>query len=129
MLDTNIVSHAIRGNEKVLSRLTEEPPQRFCISSITAGELLFGIAKRPQAVNLAKAVNELLLRLEILAWDEFVCPVYGTLRADLELGGKSLASLDTLIAAHALCSESVLVTNDQAFKNVPGLQVEDWLGD
>lgn len=73
MLDTNIVSYAIRGNKKVLRRLTGFPPQSVCVSSITAGELIFGLAKRPEATRLAIAVNELLLRLVVLAWDESVC--------------------------------------------------------
>ena len=127
MLDTNIVSYAIRGNKKVLQRLIELPPQSVCVSSITAGELLFGLAKRPSATRLATAVNELLLRLVVLGWDESVCPVYGEQRASLEVCGKNLASLDMLIAAHALSIGAVLVTNDKAFGQVRGLVIENWL--
>jgi tRNA(fMet)-specific endonuclease VapC len=34
--------------------------------------------------------------------------------------------MDTLIAAHALAIGAALVTNDQAFRDVPGLTVEYW---
>ncbi|MBD4137303.1 PIN domain-containing protein, partial [Xanthomonas citri pv. citri] len=51
---------------------------------------------------------------------------YGSVRADLEKQGKALGSLDMLIAAHALETDSVLVTNDAAFSRVVGLTVEDW---
>ncbi|MCF6312512.1 MAG: type II toxin-antitoxin system VapC family toxin [Verrucomicrobiales bacterium] len=127
MLDTNIVSYAIRGNEKVLQRLIDLPPQRVCVSSITTGELLFGLAKRPEATRLAIAVHELLLRLVTLPWDESVCSVYGEQRAIMEASGKKMASLDMLIAAHALSIGVVLVTNDEAFAQVRGLATENWL--
>ena len=44
----------------------------------------------------------------------------------MERGGKSLAPLDMLIAAHALEAGATLVSNDRAFRHVPGLTVEDW---
>jgi tRNA(fMet)-specific endonuclease VapC len=34
-----------------------------CISAITAGELAFGLAKRPQATSLKAAVDEFLRRV------------------------------------------------------------------
>jgi tRNA(fMet)-specific endonuclease VapC len=34
--------------------------------------------------------------------------------------------LDMLIAAQALAINAVLVTNDRAFRHVPGLTIEDW---
>ena len=40
--------------------------------------------------------------------------------------GRVLAPLDMLIAAHALSENAVLVTNDQAFRRMAGLKIEDW---
>jgi tRNA(fMet)-specific endonuclease VapC len=34
--------------------------------------------------------------------------------------------MDLLIGAHALSIDAVLVTNDRAFTQLPGLTVEDW---
>jgi tRNA(fMet)-specific endonuclease VapC len=34
--------------------------------------------------------------------------------------------MDLLIGAHALSIDAVLVTNDRAFAQLPGLAVEDW---
>jgi tRNA(fMet)-specific endonuclease VapC len=48
------------------------------------------------------------------------------LRADLERLGRILAPLELAIATHALDVGAVLVTNDRAFGQVTGLQVEDW---
>jgi tRNA(fMet)-specific endonuclease VapC len=37
-----------------------------------------------------------------------------------------IAPLDLLIAAHALSVDAVLVTNDQAFRQIDRLLLEDW---
>jgi tRNA(fMet)-specific endonuclease VapC len=44
----------------------------------------------------------------------------------MERAVKSLAPLDMLIAAHALEAGATLVTNDRAFRHVPGLETADW---
>lgn len=41
--------------------------------------------------------------------------------------GKALQPLDMLIAAHALEAGATLVSSDRAFRQVPGLAVEDWM--
>ncbi len=126
MLDTNMVSHLIKAHPAVARRVVAAPMASLCISAITAGELLFGLAKRPDAKRLHKAVRELLRRVDALPWNSALAERYGTVRADLERKGKSLAPLDLLIATHALGVGAVLVTNDRAFAQVADLPVEDW---
>jgi tRNA(fMet)-specific endonuclease VapC len=128
MLDTNAASQAIRAHPAVLAQLTSKPLSDVCISAITRGELLFGVARRPQAVRLGRAVSEFLLRVEALPWTGDVADRYGALRADQESRGLSLAPLDLLIAAHAMNAGATLVTGDRAFAHVPGLTVVDWQG-
>ncbi|BAO27943.1 nucleic acid-binding protein [Sulfuritalea hydrogenivorans sk43H] len=124
MLDTNTVSHLIKAHPAVIRRVLAAPMASLCISAITEGELLFGLAKRPGAKRLHIAVRELLLRLDVLPWNS--AEHYGMARAEMEAQGRILASLDLLIAAHALSVGAVLVTNDRAFRQVGGLQLEDW---
>lgn len=124
MLDTNTVSHLIKSHPAVTRRVLAAPMASLCISAITEGELLFGLAKRPEAKRLHAAVRELLLRLDVLPWNS--AEHYGMARAEMEAQGRILAPLDLLIAAHALSVGAVLVTNDRAFRQVGGLQLEDW---
>jgi len=126
MLDTNTVSHLIKEHPAVARRVVAAPMASLCVSAITEGELLFGLAKRPDAKRLHLAAREFLRRVDVLPWNSAVAQHYGTVRADRERQGKILAPLDLLIATHALSVGAVLVTNDQAFGQVADLHVEDW---
>ena len=47
MLDANMVRHTIKRQPQAIARLLEVPMHSVCISAVTAGELAFGLAKRP----------------------------------------------------------------------------------
>lgn len=126
MLDTNTLSYLVQGNPAVAQRVVATPMATLCMSSITEGELLFGLAKRPAARKLHAVVQELLRRVDVLPWDHTAAERYGVIRAEMTTRGKILAPLDLLIATHALSIGAVLVTSDKAFAQVPGLSVEDW---
>lgn len=126
MLDTNFVSDLIQQRPKTLARVTSRAVGSLCISAITAGEIRFGLAKRPANRVLHDAVAELLLRVDILPWDRETAIVYGDLRSAMSLKGLVLSPMDMLIAAHAVVAGTPLVTRDRAFRQVQGLVVEDW---
>ncbi|MFZ0773366.1 MAG: type II toxin-antitoxin system VapC family toxin [Candidatus Sulfotelmatobacter sp.] len=127
LLDTNIASYVIKGNfPRVRERLLKVPIGEAGISVITEAELRFGVARLPQAARLGMAVEEFLLRVEVLAWDSAVAQHYARLRAALEANGEPMGNLDLMIAAQALAAEAILVTNDRVFRRVKGLKVEDW---
>lgn len=126
MLDTNIVSQLLREHPQVLDRVLATPMESLCISSITEGELLFGLANNPANLKLKSAVQELLRRVDSLAWDSVSARKYGEVRAQMQKQGKSMGNLDLLIAAHAIGIEAILVTNDQAMFQVPNIMIEDW---
>jgi tRNA(fMet)-specific endonuclease VapC len=126
MLDTNTVSHLLKKHPAVARRVVAAPITALCISAITQGELLFGLAKRPGARALHDAVWEFLRRVDVLPWDATTAPVYGTVRAATQRKGRVLAPMDLLIGAHALTIDAILVTNDRVFGQLPGLSIEDW---
>jgi tRNA(fMet)-specific endonuclease VapC len=128
LLDTNIVSHAIKGDiPAVRQRLAQVPMHHLAVSAVTQAELLYGVAKRGHPVGLATRLHEFLIRVEILAWSPDVARVYGDLRAACEAAGVTLATMDMMIAAHAKAAAAILVTRDRAFSRIPGgLELEDW---
>ncbi len=126
MLDTNIVSHLLRNHPAASARLVKLPITAVCISVITQAELLFGLARRPEAKALHKVVGEFLRRVDVLPWDSTVAPAYANARATLERGGHVIAPMDLLIGSHALAVGAVLVTSDRAFAQLTELTIEDW---
>jgi tRNA(fMet)-specific endonuclease VapC len=126
LLDTNTVSHLIKRHPRVTQRLLALPMHSICISAITAGELAFGLAKRPQAIALKAAVDEFLRHVEVLPWDDGVAQTYGELRAQLQSQGTPLGALDMQIAAHAVSINATLVSSDQAFLQIKNMDLEDW---
>jgi len=127
LLDTNTVSYIIRGNRpRVRERLLRVAMAEVGISVITEAELLFGLARRPDATRLKTVVEEFLLRVEVLPWDSAAAQQYARIRATPEGGGEPMGNLDLMIAAQALGSGLVLVTSDAVFRRVKGLKIEDW---
>ncbi|MDP4623440.1 MAG: type II toxin-antitoxin system VapC family toxin [Hydrogenophaga sp.] len=127
LLDTNTVSHLIKRHPQAIQRLLAVPMHSVGISAITAGELAFGLAKRPEAVALRAAVHEFLRRVDVLPWDADVAQTYGQLRAQVQSEGIGLSALDMQIAAHALHVQAILVSSDQAFGRLTQLKHENWL--
>jgi tRNA(fMet)-specific endonuclease VapC len=127
LLDTNTASYVIKGNiPRVRERLLKVPMAQLAISTVTEAELLFGVARKPEATQLKIAVEEFLLRVEALPWDSTAARHYADVRAALERSGAPMGNLDMMIAAHALAVEAVLVTNDHAFRKLSRLKVENW---
>jgi tRNA(fMet)-specific endonuclease VapC len=127
LLDTNTVSYIIKGNRpRVRERLLRVPMAEVGISVITEAELLFGLARRPDATRLRTVVEEFLLRVEVLPWDSDAAQQYSKIRAMLEGIGEPMGNLDLMIAAQALASDLVLVSSDAVFRRVKGLKIEDW---
>ena len=127
LLDTNTASYILKGNiPQVRERLAKVPVTQVGISVVTEAELRFGVVRRPEARGLKIAVEQFLLRVEILPWDSRAARSYANLRAALERAGLPMGNLDMMIAAQALATNAALVTNDHAFGRVKRLKIEDW---
>jgi tRNA(fMet)-specific endonuclease VapC len=129
LLDTNVISHIMQGRDALLlARLTQVPVGQAVISSITLAELEYGLNRKGQPVRLRNALTQVLLRMDVLPWDEAVATCYGELCATLETQGINLSDFDMMIAAHAVAVNATLVSRDKAFAQVPGerLSLEIW---
>lgn len=129
LLDTNIVSHIMQGRDvALLTRLSAVPVGDVVISSVTLGELEYGLHRKGQPPpKLRNALTQVLLCMDVLPWNEAVARCYGELCSTLEARGINLSDLDMMIAAHAKASNTTLVSRDRAFGQVGnGVRVEVW---
>ncbi len=128
LLDTNICIYIINAKPPaVLARFRQYRMGDIGLCSVVAAELAFGVAKSESARN-RQALQMFLAPLTIMPFDAAAVWIYGDLRADLERRGTPIGSLDTMIAAHALSQQALLVTNNtREFAKVPGLQLDNWV--
>jgi tRNA(fMet)-specific endonuclease VapC len=128
MLDTNICIYIIKQKPtSVLERFLRSEISQIGISTITLSELSYGVTKssRPQQNQIA--LMQFIAPLEILPYDDLAAQHYGNLRARLEIQGRTIGSLDMLIAAHALSIACTLVTNNEKeFCRIPHLKIDNW---
>jgi tRNA(fMet)-specific endonuclease VapC len=129
LLDTNICIYIIkRKPQQVIERFDTLQPSDIGISSITVAELEYGASKSQKPEQNKAALQQFLLPLEILVFDQQAAQVYGIIRADLERQGQVIGSLDMLIAAQAKSEGIVLVTNNvREFSRIPDLKLENWV--
>ena len=127
LLDTNICIYIINERpQQVLEHFSRLALTEIGISSISVGELAFGVAKSRSARNRT-ALESFLLPLEVAEFDMSAAFAYGDLRAELERRGEPIGPVDLQIAAHALSLKIILVTNNaREFRRVPGLNIENW---
>ncbi len=129
MLDTNICIYIIKKQpESVLKKFKSFNVGDICISSVTLAELMYGVEKSHHPQKNKNALEEFILPLEIVPFDDMAAYHYGHIRAYLEKKGKSIGPLDLMIAAHAECLNSILVTNNKKeFSRIPKLNIENWI--
>lgn len=75
LLDTNMVTHILRKNPKVLAKVSQLSIADIGISSLTLAETSYGFAKT-EKVKMQRLFKELLLRLTVLPFDEFIIMVF-----------------------------------------------------
>jgi len=131
MLDTNICIYVLKNHSDEL-RHKFKAIKDICISSITYGELCFGIENGNSNLKEERwrQLEIFTQRLLIDSLDENAGKHYGSIRAQLKKYGTPIGNNDLLIAAHARSINAVLVTNNvREFNRVPNLVVENWISD
>lgn len=128
LIDTNICIYVMnRHPPEVVDRFRQHDIGEIGVSSVTVSELMYGAEKSAHSEKNRLRLSEFLRPFTVIAYDETAAVVYGTIRADLEKRGRLIGPLDTLIAAHALSLNLILVTNNEKeFQRVSGLRVENW---
>ena len=130
VLDTNVVSSAMRGDLATLERLEALGKLNALVPQPVWAEIAYGIDRLPASRRRGGLEQRFAMfrsELPTLEWSLEVSLRFGEIKALLERRGAPLEDFDIAIAAHAIASRAIMVTaNIRHFRRVQGLEVEDW---
>lgn len=132
LLDTDILGNLMGRcpSTTLIAKLASVPPEQQCTSSISLEELILDASRfgRRTAALVSQIDTRLIPNLQVLSFDAAAARRYGELHASLARKGSPVSETALRIAAIALVRNLTLVSsNSEYFKRVPGLSVENWL--
>ena len=121
LIDTNIYTHALRGDQETISVLQQV--QEIGICSISIGELLSGFKAGTRGKKNREELAEFLdaPRVKIFGIDEDTAEFYATILDELRKKGKPVPTNDVWIASVAFQYGFPLFTKDRHFEQISGL--------
>jgi predicted nucleic acid-binding protein len=124
LLDTNVVSYLFKGDTRATAYGPLLQGQRLAISFMTVAELFEWAATRKWGRMRLRRMEQALADYVIIPVDVELCRRWGTLRAQLQGTGQTIAPQDAWIAATALRHGLPLIThNPSDFRHITGLDV------
>ncbi len=128
LLDTNIVSYWMRGDETVIKKIRSQKPSDLSICTITLAEIYYGIEKSPvKKKERRNKIERIYSLLEIYPFDDLAARKYSIIRTRLEKDGIVISERDLQIASITVANKLIVVThNVKEFKRIKNLDVEDW---
>jgi predicted nucleic acid-binding protein len=130
LADTNVLSEWLRKrpDPAVIGRLEALSPDSLFSSEITRFELKYGACLHPDGEALWQRIERRILpRVTWLAFDESASTATAALLAMMKKSGTPIGPWDTCIAGTALANGMTVATrNISHFRQVPGLNVENW---
>ncbi len=126
LIDTNIAIHLRDGDDEVIRQFDANRGVVF-LSALSLAELQRGLYKKPEfTLSRQFRLKAILQHITVLPFDADAAESYGWIIA--HLGWAKGRDFDRMIAAHALSTNSKLVTdNADDFANIPGLAIENWV--
>ncbi len=131
LLDTTAFSDLMRAHPKMDAHLAALPPEDHAIvCSIVRGEITYGVHRLPEGRRRADLQAKATRLFAVLRCDP-VPPEAGDHYAQIKLArqqkGLALDENDLWIAATAVALGARLVSRDDDFRAIDGLEVENWL--
>lgn len=129
LLDTDTLSAVMRGSPIVLAKAREYVSEHrvLTFSIITRYEILRGLNAKNATMQL-QAFDRLCAQSQIVSLTDDAVVRASEIYAELRRRGQPIGDADILIAASALVHGlSVVTNNEQHFRRIPGLVLENWL--
>jgi tRNA(fMet)-specific endonuclease VapC len=128
LLDTNIISYWMRGDQTIIEKIKCCSPAELALSTITLAEIYYGIERSPvKKKERRKKIERIKSLLDIYPFNEHAAIAYGVIRARLQKTGRPISERDLQIASIAVANRLCVVThNTKEFSRIQKLSVEDW---
>lgn len=120
ILDTNALSAWADGKAEVSAPFRSA--ERIVVPVIALGEYLFGIAQSRHRQRYEEWLAQNLPAVELAIIDEQVAREYGQIRVELKKKATPIPANDAWIAAVVRHYEPPILSNDEHFDSVPGIQ-------
>lgn len=121
LIDTNIYSHALRGDQEVVATLRRA--ERIALCSISIGELISGFRggkrERENRYELAEFLDA--SRVDLHPVDEGTAEFYAAILDQLRRLGQPIPTNDIWIAAVAMQHGLTLYSRDAHFQKIQSL--------
>ena len=129
LLDTNHLSVLVTVNHPFAGQIYQliSSGDTFSLTTVALAELLFGLEMTPRALQNLKRWSQISVIFRYFDIARFDAYRAAQLQAELRRKGWQLGTIDALIAAVALQNNLILLTTDNDFKKIPGLQIENWI--
>ncbi len=124
ILDTNAVSDFAESAPAIMEILVGV--QGLALPVVTIGEYRFGIAQSRHATDYNHWLNQLIIQSSVLDITDETARHYAAIRLALKQIGKPIPMNDVWIAALCRQHDLPLLSRDQHFDVVSGIQRIDW---
>jgi predicted nucleic acid-binding protein len=124
LLDTNAISALAAGDESLIKAIERAP--RLCVTIISLGEYVYGLAQSKHQSELAEWLEAFLQRAELIYIGKETLPHYAEVRRQLKKDGTPIPANDCWIAAVAKEHRLDIVSRDKHFDFVKGLRRISW---
>lgn len=124
ILDTNAVSALFAGDAALLPLVAGEP--RLHLPVVVIGEYRYGLLRSRQRRTLAGLLDTLVAESRVLEIDLATTERYAEVRDELRRRGTPIPENDVWIAALARQHELPVVSRDEHFDQVAGLDRRGW---
>jgi len=124
ILDTNALSAFADGETAVGDVLRMQ--RRAAIPVVVLGEFRYGIAGSRHKSEYEAWLEATLPAFDVLVIDEGTARAYAALRVELKRTGRPIPANDAWIAALARQHGLPVLTRDEHFDAVPGLERRGW---
>ena len=124
LLDTNIIIALLASDKAVKEHLISI--KEVFLPSIAIGELYYGAYRSSRRDENIKRIDKLVKGNNVLVCNTRTAQEYGLIKGRLSEKGRPIPENDIWIAALASSNNLIVVTRDEHFKYVEGLQIEMW---